>query len=50
MADLHVEIPDPLDSKFRQAIARHLGGKKGDLGRAIEEAVEDWIKKVEHSK
>jgi len=44
MADLHVEVPDPLDSKFRQAIARHLGGKKGDLAKAVIEALELWIK------
>lgn len=36
-------IPDELESKFRIEIIKRLGGKKGDLQKAIEEAVELWI-------
>jgi len=39
-----VVIPSELLKRFRKAIIDKFGGKKGDLSKAIGEAVELWIK------
>jgi hypothetical protein len=44
MGILNVEIPDTLENRFRQTIFQRFGGKKGDLQRAVIEAIELWIK------
>jgi len=36
-------IPDDLESKFRIEVIKRLGGKKGDLQRAVEGAIYLWI-------
>lgn len=38
-------IDNELDEKFRKKITRKLGYKKGNYSIALEEAIEDWIKK-----
>ena len=40
---LDAMIPDDLESKFRIEVVKRLGGKKGDLQRAIEDAISLWI-------
>ena len=45
MARLTITIKDELDRKLRETVADTLGYKKGNLQRAIEEALEDWIRK-----
>lgn len=47
MGKLQVILPDDLLQEFRIEIAKRLGGKKGDLTIAVEEAVRDWIAKEE---
>lgn len=42
MGRLDVVIPDDLDTKFRVEVARQ-GGKKGDLKKAVIEAIELWL-------
>jgi hypothetical protein len=37
-------LSDEVERKFRITVAE-LGGKKGDLSRYFEEAVEEWLKK-----
>lgn len=44
---LGLKIDDTLDKKFREAVFRRRGMKKGNLTPALEEAISDWITKVE---
>lgn len=39
------EIDADLDCKFRDAIGRKLGARRGNIKQALEEAIRDWIKK-----
>lgn len=43
MGRIDAIIGDELESQFRVEIAKRLGGKKGDLQIAVEEAVKLWI-------
>jgi hypothetical protein len=38
-----VDIPDELEKKLRFKTIERFGGKKGDLSRAVEEAVKTWV-------
>ena len=42
-------LPDELEKELRLKTLEVFGGKKGDLSRAIEEAIKTWIanKKIE---
>jgi len=42
---LYIVLSDEVERKLRLAVVVRLGGKKGDLSAAIEEAVKDWLKK-----
>jgi Ribbon-helix-helix domain len=43
MGRINVELPDELDKKLRFKSIEKFGGKKGDLSRAIEDAVKQWV-------
>ena len=43
------KIDDKVERQFRVKVAE-LGGKKGDLSRHFEEAVEEWLRKKEREK
>ena len=43
MGRISVELSDELEKKLRFKIIERFGGKKGDLSRAIGEAVKTWI-------
>jgi len=45
MGRVSVEISDELEKQFRIKTVERFGGKKGDLSRAVEEAVKVWIAK-----
>ncbi|MCW4017794.1 MAG: ribbon-helix-helix domain-containing protein [Candidatus Bathyarchaeota archaeon] len=45
MGRISVDLPDELEKQFRLKTVERFGGKKGDLSRAIEEAVKTWIAK-----
>lgn len=45
MGRIDVFLPDNLEKKFRKEISNRLGFKKGNITKAIIEAIEDWIKK-----
>jgi len=45
MGRIDAIIPDELESKLRLEIVKRFGGKKGDLQRAIEEALGVWVNK-----
>jgi hypothetical protein len=40
---INVELSDELDKKLRFKTIERFGGKKGDLSKAIEEAVRRWV-------
>jgi hypothetical protein len=40
-----VELPGELEKQLRLKTVERLGGKKGDLSKAVEEAVSMWIAK-----
>lgn len=44
MGRLDIVIPDELEKNLRIEIIKRLGGKKGDMSKAISEAIEQWIK------
>jgi hypothetical protein len=48
MGRINVELPDELDKKLRFKSIEKFGGKKGDLSRAIEEAVRQWVTPVQN--
>ncbi len=45
MGRISVDIPDELEKQLRLKTVEQFGGKKGDLSRAVEEAVKTWINK-----
>jgi hypothetical protein len=47
MGRISVDIPDDLEKKLRLKTIERFGGKKGDLSRAVEEAIKEWLAKNE---
>ena len=47
MGRINVDLPDELEKQLRLKTVEKFGGKKGDLSRAIEDAVRTWISKKE---
>jgi metal-responsive CopG/Arc/MetJ family transcriptional regulator len=47
MGRISVDLPDALEKQLRLKTVEKFGGKKGDLSRAIEDAVRTWISKKE---
>ena len=45
MGRISVELPDEMEKQLRFKTIERFGGKKGDLSRALEEAVKNWITK-----
>ena len=45
MGRISVELPDELEKKLRFMTIEKFSGKKGDLSRAVEEAVKTWVAK-----
>jgi hypothetical protein len=43
MGRISVELPDELEKKLRFKTIERFGGKKGDLSKAVEAAVETWV-------
>lgn len=43
MGRIAVEISDDLEKQLRFKTVERFGGKKGDLSRAVEEAIKTWI-------
>jgi hypothetical protein len=42
---LYIVISDEVERRLRLEVVKRLGGKKGDLSAAIEEALKDWLNK-----
>jgi hypothetical protein len=47
MGRICVELSDELEKQLRFKTIEKFGGKKGDLTRAVEDAVKTWIAKKE---
>jgi hypothetical protein len=47
MGRISVDLPDELEKQLRLKTVEKFGGKKGDLSRAVQEAVKTWIAKKE---
>jgi hypothetical protein len=45
MGRISVELSDELEKKLRFKTVERFGGKKGDLSRAVQEAVKTWVAK-----
>jgi hypothetical protein len=45
MGRISVDLPDELEKQLRLKTVERFGGKKGDLSRAVEEAIKTWITK-----
>jgi hypothetical protein len=43
MGRISVDLPDELEKQLRLKTVERFGGKKGDLSRAVEEAVKTWV-------
>jgi hypothetical protein len=43
MARIDAVIDDNLEQEFRMEITKRLGGRKGDLSKALEEAIHLWV-------
>lgn len=47
MGRISIDLPDELEKQLRLQTVERFGGKKGDLSRAVEEAIKTWIVKKE---
>jgi hypothetical protein len=45
MGRINVELSDELEKELRLKTIEMFGGRKGDLSRAVEEAVKTWVTK-----
>lgn len=45
MGRISVELSDELEKKLRFKTIEKFGGRKGDLSKAVEEAVRTWVAK-----
>jgi hypothetical protein len=43
MGRISVDLPDDLEKQLRIKTIHKFGGKKGDLSRAVEDAIQKWI-------
>jgi hypothetical protein len=47
MGRISADLPDEIEKQLRLKTVERFGGKKGDLSRAVEEAIKTWIAKKE---
>ena len=43
MGRIAVDLPDELEKKLRLKTIDRFGGRKGDLSKAVEEAITEWV-------
>lgn len=43
MGTITIKVNDEVEKKFREVVKATYSGKKGDLGRAVTEALQKWI-------
>ena len=42
MGTITISVDDEVEKEFRKTVEEHKGGKKGDLGKAVTEAMKKW--------
>ena len=47
MGRISIDLPDELEKQLRTKTVEWFGGKKGDLSKAVEEAIKTWLTKKE---
>lgn len=47
MGRISVDLPAELEKQLRLKTVEKFGGKKGDLSRAVEDAIKTWMSKKE---
>jgi len=47
MGKINIALNDEIEEKFRKAVYQRKGMKKGNISKALEEAIEHWIEKGE---
>jgi hypothetical protein len=47
MSRISIDLPDELEKQLRIKTVERFGGKKGDLSKAVEEAIKTWVTKKE---
>lgn len=47
MGRMDIILPDNLETQFRQEVFKRFGMKKGNLTKAIQEAIKQWIQEGE---
>jgi len=47
MGRIGVDLPDELEKRLRLKTIETFGGRKGDLSKAVEEAVKTWVENME---
>lgn len=47
MGKINLVVSDELEKQFREAVFKKYGMKQGNITKATEEALQDWIKKTE---
>ena len=47
MGKINIVLNDEIEAKFRKAVYQRKGMKKGNISKALEEAIEHWIKTYE---
>ncbi|MGD0424092.1 MAG: hypothetical protein ABSA92_11630 [Candidatus Bathyarchaeia archaeon] len=45
MGRLDVDVEDKLEQRLRMAVLKKYGGRKGDLKKAVVDAIEKWLEK-----
>ena len=43
MGKMNIVLDDELEEKFRKAVFQRKGMKKGNISKALEEAIKQWI-------
>lgn len=43
MVKINIVISEHIERQFREAVAKHKGLRKGNLSKAVEEALVNWI-------
>jgi len=44
---INVDLTDEIEKQLRLKTVERFGGKKGDLSKAVQEAIQTWINKKE---
>jgi len=45
MARMNIVVSDKVEEKFREAVFRKYGMKKGNITKAAEKAIQEWIER-----